>query len=251
MRRKCAFCFSSENKISGEHVWPNWIRKALRQPPTRVAFHRAGRPPREWRATDMGVRVNDICRPCNHGWMEHIESVTQPILTPAIRGEETELGVSDLDRLAVWALKTAMVVDLMTKAPNSFFTDQERNALRTRAQLLPAEVLGVWMAAVEGVNHVASAIDYRAQYVFTSNPGAIPSLGYCVTLSVGHAAFQVFTIRNFPDLRTVSRPFPEASWTAAQLQLFPQPVGGVRWPPPESLDPERYSAFIDRWRPNG
>jgi hypothetical protein len=184
--------------------------------------------------------------------MERIESVTRPILTPAIRGDETKLGVDDLHGLAVWALKTAMVIDLLTKSPDSFFTHDERDAMRRRAELLPAGVLGVWMAAVDGVNHVASAIDYRVQYVSSGEPDATPALGYCVTLSVGHAVFQVFAIRNFADLRTLTPPSPEAIWTAAKLQLFPNAIGSLRWPPSERLDQNKYSAFIDdRWRPNG
>src|SRR5262245_58012723 len=106
MRRECAFCGSSDRKILGEHVWPNWIRNALHQPPRRVAFHRAGRTPIEWPTADMGVRLNDICRPCNSGWMERIESATRPILTPAIQGTGVELGAEDVRRLAVWSLKT-------------------------------------------------------------------------------------------------------------------------------------------------
>ena len=31
------------------------------------------------------------------------------------------------------------------------------------------------------------------------------------------------------------------------MKLFPRQAGGFRWPPPARLNPERYSAFIDRW----
>jgi hypothetical protein len=181
--------------------------------------------------------------------MERIESATRPILTPALQGTGVELGAGDLRRLAVWSLKTAMVIDLLTRSPDSFFTADERNAMRTRADLLPAGVLGIWMAAVDGVNHVASAIDYRVAFASSTDTSAEPGAGYCVTLSVGHAAFQVFAIRN--DLRSAVLPFSEAVWEAAQLKLFPFDAVERRWPPQRKLDPTQYSAFIDRWRPIG
>jgi hypothetical protein len=199
----------------------------------------------------MGVRLNDICRRCNSGWMERIESATRPILTPPIQGTGVVLGAEDARGLAVWSLKTAMVIDLLTRSPDSFFTANERNAMRTTADLLPAGVLGIWMAAVDGVNHVASAIDYRVAFSSSTDTSAELGSGYCVTLSVGHVAFQVFAIRNFPDPRFTGLPFSEAVWEAAQLKLFPFDAVEVRWPPHRKLDPTEYSAFIDRWRPNG
>jgi len=183
--------------------------------------------------------------------MERIESATRPLLTPAIQGTAVELGADAVGQLAVWSLKTAMVVDLLTRSPDSFFTADERNALRTRADLMPVGVLGIWMAAVEGVNHVASAIDYRVRFVSSADADAEPGSGYCVTLSVGQAVFQVFAIRNFPDLRIVAPPFSETLWATAQLKLFPLDAAQLRWPPSQRLDPKGYSAFIDRWRPNG
>jgi hypothetical protein len=71
------------------------------------------------------------------------------------------------------------------------------------------------MAAVEGVNHVASAIDYRVRFASSRDASAEPGSGYCVTLRVGHAAIQVFAIRNFPDLRTMAPPFSETVWETA------------------------------------
>ena len=153
--------------------------------------------------------------------------------------------------LAVWSLKTAMVIDLLTRPPDSFFTADERDAMRRRGDLLPTGVLGIWMATVEGVNHVASAIDYRVRFASSPDASGEPGSGYCVTLSVGHEAFQVFAIRSFSDLRTMAPPFSETVWEAVQLKVFPFEAVGLRWPPQRKLDPMRYSAFIDRWRPNG
>ena len=78
----------------------------------------------------MGVRVNAVCKPCNEGWMERLETEVRSFLTPMIRdGSETTLSREQQFTLARWALKTAMVFEF-TNAAKPFCTSDDRNALR-------------------------------------------------------------------------------------------------------------------------
>lgn len=253
--RPCAFCSSSFNKITREHVWPNWIRNVLAQPPRRVALHRDGRAPIDWplnaNKVDMGVTLNDVCKPCNEGWMERLEAETRPILTPLIQGQDAVLAPNDQRTLAVWAVKTAMVFDLFTRAPEPFFNQSERIAMRDRRGTPPPEQLLVSLASIRGATHVASGIDYRVMYAASHRPNDPPGAAYCVTLSAGHAVFQVLAVRNFEDLRRVDPPFSVAAWNPAEARLIPATDASVHWPPLRILGPDAYSAFIERWRPNG
>jgi hypothetical protein len=44
------------------------------------------------RSDDMGVTVNKVCRTCNEGWMENLETEVRPFLTEMIRdGRDIEL----------------------------------------------------------------------------------------------------------------------------------------------------------------
>jgi hypothetical protein len=99
------FCGSSAAKISNEHAWPNWIRPLLPAKVSTIVGTRPSKKPINFpgRYDDMGVRVNAVCKPCNEGWMERLETEVRSFLTPMIRdGSETMLSREQQFTLARW-----------------------------------------------------------------------------------------------------------------------------------------------------
>ncbi len=52
----------------------------------KIAQHLHNSEPRQWDVVDdMGFKVNDVCRSCNHGWMNRLEQSVRPFLAPMIQ----------------------------------------------------------------------------------------------------------------------------------------------------------------------
>jgi hypothetical protein len=121
--RSCVFC--GRAPVSREHVWPQWLLKALRGAFESVEVVRE-RDVHELSSPE--IMVNRVCRPCNEGWMERLESAVRPTLGPMIWAEETPrlLGYPAQRTLATWAFKTALMFDfhfphdIYRSPPNAF-----------------------------------------------------------------------------------------------------------------------------------
>lgn len=223
MKRACAFCGRTDQKITGEHLWPNWIRKLLPPGRRRVALQLHDRPPTEWHKTnDMGARVNDVCRPCNTGWMERLERSVRPFLEPMISGKKTTLLSTDQQHsFAVWAQKCAHVADLLRDHDQRFFRGDERTAFKNTLQTaLPTFV---WLAAYQPRTALALAVDYIAYFEFAQGSNRRRVHLYCVTFAFGHVAFQVVSVRPSSDAVRPDLWRPEV-WGESTLLIFPSKV---------------------------
>lgn len=170
-RRSCAFCQRQDRKISGEHAWPLWIRELLASTDAYVVLARHARQQVRWPIpdTEMGVKVNAVCKPCNEGWMSDLETAATPIVRPLVLGHTIELTEPDLETLARWAVKTAMVFDLVTPLNGRpYYTDEERSRLRASPGLPDGQPL-VWLAGYVGAN-LATAVDHRIYFHLADDP---------------------------------------------------------------------------------
>lgn len=247
-RRSCAFCQRQDRKISGEHAWPLWIRELLASTDAYVVLARHARQQVRWPIpdTEMGVKVNAVCKPCNEGWMSDLETAATPIVRPLVLGHTIELTEPDLETLARWAVKTAMVFDLVTPLNGRpYYTDEERSRLRASPGLPDGQPL-VWLAGYVGAN-LATAVDHRIYFHLADDPTRTAVEGYHNTITVGQFAFQVLSVRhgNWDGGRLAGR-VRASSWDEVVLQAWPLPLAG-RWPRPLQMTDAGLSAFIDRW----
>lgn len=117
MRRHCVFCRRTGQKITGEHVWPNWIRKLFPDGALNLHHLRHDHPQRQWtvrKKGDSGMQVKDVCKRCNEGWMNGIETSVRPFLGSTIKtGEPRTLSVREQEAFASWAFLRAVVFDLV------------------------------------------------------------------------------------------------------------------------------------------
>lgn len=121
MANPCVFCGDTSRRLTGEHVFGNWISEFFR---ARYAqdFNGTSRllnadgTLTQYPMVPFQQEVRIVCQPCNGGWMRRLEEDVQPILKPMMLGERTRLRAGSQRKLAVWAAKTALVLDYLHPA---------------------------------------------------------------------------------------------------------------------------------------
>src|SRR3954468_13090910 len=119
----CAFCPYSA-KLSAEHIWSEWMRDLL--PIKRFRFYRRDEnrvPVTTWNKSNLDVTAKVVCKRCNEGWMSDLESSHAKVaLQPLILGDQ-HITISEKRSrsLALFAFKTAVVIDHMGRDGNPFF----------------------------------------------------------------------------------------------------------------------------------
>ena len=115
--KRCVFCRQTGQKISGEHVFPDWIRRASDdQKAGATYFRRKGDGTVEtWRQVAYTTKVNDVCERCNTGWMSTIEAAVSDRVAPMIfEGARVTIAADDLRTVATWVTLRALVIQLAT-----------------------------------------------------------------------------------------------------------------------------------------
>lgn len=108
----CVFC--GGGPLTKEHALPRWlagplgadgrVRHAYSEPPD------GAEPTREWEAGGMDIKPKAVCKQCNGGWMEALESRVRPFLGPMIEGDQAVLSSVDCEALTAWLLKTVLML---------------------------------------------------------------------------------------------------------------------------------------------
>jgi hypothetical protein len=134
---------------------------------------------------ELQTRV--VCEPCNSAWMNRIEEAARGILTAM----HTNLSVTldeDLQReVAVWALKTTMVMEAFGKKDGEWFYEPaQRHALREQHAI--PDRTGVWLGRYLGL---------QTPSWFGGPFGPTPDVtfGYSVTMSFGALTIHLVTLR--------------------------------------------------------
>lgn len=129
----CAFCGGTGER-SGEHLireaweglWPTadsiFRRKRVSG---EISEHHIPKSPFDY-------PVNEVCQPCNGGWMNAIDTAAQPVLVRLANHRSRTLQGDDQRVLRNWAYKTAMVRTLMDRDAGRL-DDQLRELTESRA----------------------------------------------------------------------------------------------------------------------
>jgi hypothetical protein len=120
-QRKCVFCGNPAG--SGEHVYPDWLRKQYGKTTATVVIEQEGGKNLTFSGALFQQTVKKVCGNCNNGWMHRIEEGVSSYLGDMIlsRNYPVQLDDSRQHALALWAQKTFMVVQ-------STFDEAGRNA---------------------------------------------------------------------------------------------------------------------------
>lgn len=257
---RCIFCgepFSAERWRSEEHAAPHWCGELLAEhlpPPP------PGTPPPEhlWISETADGReelfrgnrdpfttvARDVCVPCNTGWMEELEEWAKQWLSKPIIGEPRTLRYWRQVCAACWAVKTALVWELVEEEHRTVPLE----VLRIFHQLQrPGGRQQVWLGHYEGSQPDHSFRRVAAHEIGCDNDED-DAHGYLLVVTIGQLALVVlghtFSLR---DVR-VGDPLPgislHESFPGQLIQIWPLTNETVRWPPPTIVDDTALEAIV-------
>lgn len=242
--RTCMFC--SGKVSSREDAWPKWLMK--RFPYSDIARiyaecgqHNLG----NWRTVKPKLIVKRLCSDCNNNWMSRLENEAKPIIESILDDNTKTLDVSAQSTLALWAVKTAMVLETIDSNRPWFYSDNERRLMYS-AQTIPQRT-SVWIAkCIDHPNVYSAAKDHRTEQ---GNNGVH---AFVITMAFGTLAFQVVSIKTpaeIPSNIAVTYDVSDGPWGQTLTQVWPV-SRNLLWPPHYGLAGELgLEALTERLNP--
>jgi len=183
----CVFC--GAKKTTREHVWPLWVREAVKDSPRSLFHLRRGEtiPEHSFQAPAFDLVVKRVCASCNNGWMSTLEGRAQGMLTPLLQERGRELHRDGQGVLAAWAMKTATMLEY--SHPRALAIGQEdRTWLFEKGEAPPRTQVWIGVYSGEQLNtwYMSDRFDALGEAVGT---GATP---YGITFLMGRVVFQLW-----------------------------------------------------------
>lgn len=241
----CVFC-GSDDTLTKEHVFPEWVRSYLQSEPGNTGTHRrtvirdSGTTSHSRPAAPATLTVRAVCADCNNGWMSRLESTAKPYLLPMIQGRKRALFPPAQRAVATWAVKTALVAGskFEPRLPATFYHEfyaAGRPTAKTRVWLGHAQHLEVHTVDWRPLKVARQGVPLEDQEPPDDDNA------FQAVLSVGHLAMWVVGwIDPKPDMRQVLDEFGPALtklWPADQLR--------VSWPPSKIISLAGLDALAD------
>jgi hypothetical protein len=249
MPRKCAFCPQDAVELGGEHVWDNWLNKALPKLHYRtLKIYSLDSPPIVGEADSLNAKFPVVCVDCNNGWMSVLSlKVKERFSRAMLDGEPFSLGPRDTAILAAFTFMKAVVTNYVESDYEPFFTRAARENFRTSLTLPP--MLKQWFAAFQGKARMSTRTNFGIGS--TSEPSPLYGMEFgSFTYVVGKLALQLLAPR-WKDVRDRGRPLlsliPNAHWHRAAILFWPYAGGSLSWPPAEYIGDNMIQAFIERF----
>lgn len=246
----CAFCPNNAVEHGGEHVWDDWLNRALPE----TTYHARKQYSLESRVIQydtgsLNEKLPVVCDECNSGWMSVLSlKVKERFSRTMLDGEPFSLGPRDAAILAAFALMKAVVTNYVESNYEPFFTRAARERLRSSLALPP--MLKAWVAAFKGESRMSTRSNFNV--VSTSEPGPLYGMEFgSFTYVVGKLALQLLAPR-WKQIHHRGRPLvslsPNAYWEQATVLFWPHAGNSLSWPPPKCFGDDMIQAFIERFR---
>jgi len=248
--RTCVFCGTTTGRISDltdEHAVPIWARDAfdiqdwvtltIGRGPDSSTKEQVGR----IRHLNIVLR-KQLCHRCNNEWLGGLERAVQPILEPMALLTEPQVMLDPAAQklLAFWAVKTAFLLELAfrrnryDRRPIKGYvpTDLELAWLWANSEPPPRSM--VWLGAWDCQREVP--VNYEPSGAPLPTEDGAPVTGHLTTLTLGFAAFQVFTVDFLAAEQhraLVWNTHVPDSLTHSLTRIWPQPLAprDISWPP--------------------
>ena len=240
--RTCLFCSNRANSL--EDAWPLWITNQFKtNEAAEFQAERRGVALKPWRVYQPRLTLRCVCQPCNNGWMSKLENQAKPFLQPLLTGNRCLLDIAGQSTVALWSVKTAMVLEGQDALEQRLYMQPEREQLR-KWSALPWRTW-VWLAASADPTYFMSA---KNRHMEAGNDGNIS--GVSITMMFAHVVLQVLTIRVPNDVGPSTRitmDIRKGRWPEATVQIWPTQSRAV-WPPPMGLNGESgLNLFAERF----
>lgn len=246
MARTCIFC--GGEGLTREHVVPKWVSNLVRPHGpygggfTMRTVHVGLR---EWEQQTHFIELvaRCVCEECNTGWMSALESLAAPVLTPLIEGDAVTLQSRDQELVALWAMKTAMVLEETSAASTErYFTSGERRLFADEG-VIP-EVTQTWIGKKEGTNRLTMAM---VKYIRLPDESPSSSPGYAPSIFIGQLCIQLISAAvPIVDSDVEIEYVATDGWQEHTVQIWP--IGeDIDWDAMPAMTDEMADALSQRW----
>lgn len=218
--------FRGRSPVTNEHVFPRWLNRYLGGSRRQLLEQaRYGENGFDLVYPSMGIdfRVRKVCAQCNNGWLSDLEAESIDVLHPLVSGLERQLvSLREQRQIAVWATKTAMVMDQTQAAPLL----PTRQLARMRIQRAIPRGTRVWMGACDELFPIVTSHTVRIDHEPLDEPEAPWPVGYYAPMKIGHLCLYAY----FPGVDVVIQ--HPAIYHIALARIWPRRGGSIAWPPP-------------------
>ncbi len=225
---ECPFCQGHGRRITDEDIYPKWLLRYLESRGTRmIRDNRARR--------QLGGLLTPVCNDCNNTWMSTIENdVKEAIIS--MFAIARSLTMPEQERIALWAAVKAISFDMSSGAP--VLPRYFGHYLNIKRRPHPG--MRVWIAAYTDMSSVLETHSWRILTAKSQPSDPDELLGYCVTFSIVHVAFQVFIPIMDGSLSELE------NFNGSILQIWPPTSDEVAWPPEWQFDRHSIVALARR-----
>lgn len=250
MAAKCAFCTEEAVKHGGEHIWDDWLNRALPTKGIRVRKRLSEiEPLKEYDARVLKEKLPVVCEKCNNTWMSGVTNrVRHAFSDMIIKGAACFLQHDDINLIAAFAFMKCIVADHAGNKDEPFFTRAVRESFRE--SLVVPTGIQMWIAAYQGVHRFSGKCS--TGILARTKPGPFYGVEfYAFTYVVGQLVLQTVAPR-WKDVRRRGLPLPalrpNSYWNPAVIRFWP--MNGVlplTWPPEKYIGDDTIRQFIDRF----
>jgi hypothetical protein len=235
----CVFCGGP--RVTNEHVFPQWLNRYL--PPGRLQqIEQTRYGPGEYDITRLHIgldfRIRKVCARCNNGWLSRLETESVDILDPLISSLKMQLlPLAAQRQIALWATKTAMMVDNTQVDP--ILPTMKLARMRSH-RAIPGGTR-IWIGACAELYPLVTNHTVRIDLENLEKNGERFPGGFYAPMKIGHLCLYVY--------------FPMGDNLVIQLaprhhlglaRIWPRRASDLPWPPPwMPRDGSEFEAFAD------
>jgi hypothetical protein len=247
---RCAFCPTESKKLTGEHVWDDWLNREL---PTKR--YRARHRPSldalsyEWTATELSQKVKAVCAQCNSTWMSRLsDRFRAGFRDQILHGSSLCILPSGVAVLSAYVFLKAVAVDYVYPDGEPFFTRAARETFKLSLAIPPYSQ--IWLSAFQGEALYGGRCIMRQ--IESTEQGPLYGVQWLAfTYMVGHLVLQLLAPR-WKQIRHRGRVLPILSpdpfWDQATIRILPSGDVPITWPPPGYLGEEMVFPFAERFK---
>jgi hypothetical protein len=240
MPKECAFC-PHEGKLSAEHVVSDWMKSLFPGKKLFTRRNRAGQIISQTIQEEIDWTAKVVCEKCNNTWMSNIESQhAKPAMTALMIGKKNvPIPQASAHSIALFAFKTAVVLDHTQRKREPFFSRRVRYAFRQHLDI--PRTLHMWMAGFAS----RTSVHFHTGYYKGTLPPSNPLEMYICTCGIGHFVFQVVAQKQIGFTGF----YPRTGFEKLAVPLWPRVWPQFVWPAANVLRTLKdFDAFSERWK---
>jgi hypothetical protein len=202
-----------------------------------------------------------ICESCNTGWMRRLEAVVAPVLKPmAVNAQRTVLAPDVQVKIATWAVKTALLLELAFRQmypgsrPVEGYVPSDPELAWLYAEGVPPPRSRVWLGCWNCQQ--TAPLRYAPSGAPLPTSDGVRVTGQLTSFTLGFVAFQVFSVDFVAADEHGARLWNDhvpPSLAEALVHIWPPLGKPASWPSPafESQDWERLVTWDGELRRSG